>query len=254
MSGVTGTEQAQVQKATDEYLASLTARPDQWASHYNLGNYFLDRGDAKQALAAFDTALRIESRAAMVMVNAAMAYAQMNDKKMAETSLRQAIRIAPDNAAAHFNLGLLQTEQNRIKEAEQELREAFRLDPKMAPAAYNLCILMVKERPEKALSWCRKAAALNPQEPKYAYTLAFYQKEQKDLQGAAVTLKDFLARQPGFVDGSLLLAEIYLQQGERPQAEALLRQALQVENLPPQDRVRVAAMLQRLTIPEPKNP
>ena len=121
----------------------------------------------------------------------------------------------------------------------------------MAPAAYNLCILTAKDRPEEALSWCRKAVELNPQEPKYAYTLAFYQKEQEDLQGAAATLKDLLAQRPGFMDGYLLLAEIYVQQGERPQAETVLRQALQLENLPPRDRARMAAALQKLTTSQP---
>jgi Tfp pilus assembly protein PilF len=188
----------------------------------------------------------------MVMVNAAMAYAQTGEKDQAEKALMKAIKVAPDNAAAHFNLGLLQAEQNRSKEAERELREAFRLDPKMAPAAYNLCILAGQDRPEEAMSWCRQAVALNPQEPKYAYTLAFYQKMQGDLQGAAATLKDLLSRRPGFTDGSLLLAEIYLQQGERSQAEAVLRQALQAENLSPTDRARLTASLQKLSQPEPQ--
>ena len=246
-----GEDQDKVKKATDEYLASLTARPDQWSSHYNLGNYYLNRGEVKQALAAYDTALKIEPRAAMVMVNAAMAYVQLGETHQAEKSLAKAVKIAPDNAAAHFNLGLLRAEQKRVKEAEKELREAFRLDPKMAPAAYNLCILTTKDRPAEALSWCRKAAELHPQEPKYAYTLAFYQKEQKDLQGAEATLKDLLAQRPGFVDGHLLLAEIYVQQGARPQAETLLRQVLQRENLPPRDRARVAATLQNLTTSRP---
>jgi tetratricopeptide (TPR) repeat protein len=166
-------DRERVKKATAEYLASLTARPDQWDSHYNLGNYYLNRGEIKEALAAYDTALKIEPRAAMVMVNAAMAYVRMDDKGMAEKFLRQAIKTAPDNAAAHFNLGLLKAEQNRVREAERELKEAFRLDPKMAQAAYKLCILAAKERPKEALSWCRKAAELHPQEPKYSYTWPF---------------------------------------------------------------------------------
>jgi Tfp pilus assembly protein PilF len=188
----------------------------------------------------------------MVMVNTAMAYAKIGAHDQAEKSLVKAIKIAPDNAAAHFNLGLLKAEQNRVKEAERELWEAFRLDPKMAPAAYNLCILTAKDRPKEALSWCKKAVDLNPQEPKYAYTLAFYQKEQGDLKNAATTLQNFLTQRPGFTDGYLLLAEIYVQQGDRPQAEAMLRQALQVENLPPRDRARVAAALQKLSNPEPQ--
>ena len=172
----------------------------------------------------------------MVMVNAAMAYAQTGEKEQAEKALVKALKVSPRNAAAHFNLGLLKAEQNRVKEAERELK-AFRLDPKMAPAAYNLCILAAKDRPQEALSWCRRAGT-NPQEPKYAYTLAFYQKKQGDLKNAAATVKDILPRRPGFTDGYLLLAEIYLQQGERAQAEAVLRQALQVENLSPTDRAR----------------
>jgi tetratricopeptide (TPR) repeat protein len=245
-----GADQEKVKKATEEYLASLTTRPDQWTSHYNLGNYYLNRGEVKQALASYDTVLKIEPRAAMVMVNAAMAYAQMGEKEQAEKSLLKAIKVAPDNAAAHFNLGLLKAEQNRVKDAEREIREAFRLDPKMAPAAYNLCILTAKDRPQEALSWCKKALALNPQEPKYAYTLAFYQKEQGDLKNAAATLKDFLAQRPGFTDGYLLLAEICVQQGDHPQAEAVLRQAQQVEGLSTRDRARLAAALQKLSNPE----
>jgi tetratricopeptide (TPR) repeat protein len=246
-----GEDQAQVKQATGEYLASLTARPDQWTSHYNLGNYYLNRGEAREALAAYDTALKIEPGAAMVMVNAALACAQTGEQGRAEKFLVQALKIAPDNAAAHFNLGLLQAEQNRRREAERELREAFRLDPKMAPAAYNLCILSAQDRPHEALSWCRKAAELNPQEPKYAYTLAFYQKERGDLKSAAATLQDFLKRRPGFTAGYLLLAEIYGQQGDRPQAEAVLRQAQQVESLSPRDRARLAEALQKLSKPSP---
>ena len=75
------------QPATAEYLASLTARPDQWSYRYNLGNYYLNRGEVRQALASYDTALKIEPRAAMVMVNAAMAYAQTGETAQAEKSL-----------------------------------------------------------------------------------------------------------------------------------------------------------------------
>jgi len=247
-----GADRDRVKKATDEYLAALTARPDHWSSHYNLGNYYLNRGEVKKALAAYDTALRIDPRAAVVMVNEAMAYAQAGETGQAERSLLQAIKVAPDNAAAHFNLGLLEAELNRNQEAEQELKEAFRLDPKLAPAAYNLCILTGKKRPQEALSWCRKAIELNPREPKYTFTLAYYQKEHGDLKAAATTLHGLLAQRPTFIDGYLLLAEIYGQQGNRSEAEAVLHQAQQVESLSPRDRARVKAMLRKWGTPAPQ--
>jgi tetratricopeptide (TPR) repeat protein len=247
-----GENQEKVRKATEEYLSSLTARPDQWSSHYNLGNYYLNQGEFRQALAAYNTALKIEPGAGMVMVNAAMASARLGEQNKAEEFLLKAIKVAPDNAPAHFNLGLLKAEQNQPKEAERELREAFRLDPQMAPAAYNLCIVMAQDRPTEALSWCRKAVELNPQEPKYAYTLAFYQKEQGDLKAATTTLQDLLAKRPAFTDAYLMLAEIYGQQGNRSEAKAVLRQAQQVESLSPRDRARVKVMLQKWTTPGPQ--
>ena len=42
-----GADQDKVKLATDEYLASLMTRPDQWTYHYNLGNYYLNRGEVK---------------------------------------------------------------------------------------------------------------------------------------------------------------------------------------------------------------
>jgi hypothetical protein len=30
------------------------ARPDQWISHYNMGNYYLNRGELKKAIASYD--------------------------------------------------------------------------------------------------------------------------------------------------------------------------------------------------------
>jgi tetratricopeptide (TPR) repeat protein len=188
----------------------------------------------------------------MALVNASMAYARMGEPNKAQDFLLKAIKVAPDNAPAHFNLGLLKAEQQQPREAERELKEAFRLDPQMAPAAYNLCVLMAKDRPAEALSWCRKAVELNPGEPKYALTLAFYQKGQGDLKAAATTLQDLLRQRPAFTDAYLMLAEIYGQQGNRSEAEAVLRKAQQVESLSPQDRARIAAMLRKWGTPEPQ--
>jgi tetratricopeptide (TPR) repeat protein len=252
--GLKSEDRAKVQQATTEYLASLTARPDQWTSHYNLGNYYFHRGEIKQALASYQAAIKIEPQAAPVLVNAAMAYAQEGKRGQAEKFLSKALKIAPDNAAAHFNLGLLLAEQKRGKEAERQLKEAFRLDPQLAAAAYNLCILTARDRPQEALSWCRKAADLTPREPKYAYTLAFYQKEQGDLTAAAATLKDLIVQHPGFANGYWLLAEIYGQQHDLDQAALVLRQALQEDSLSARDRNRFAAALQKLRPTEsPKN-
>jgi tetratricopeptide (TPR) repeat protein len=197
-----------VAAANEELPASILSRSDQWSSHYNLGNYHLDRGELKEAVASYDTALKLESRAVLAMVNEAMAYARLGENQKAEESLQKALRAAPDNAAAHFNMGLLRAELNDPKGAENHLRKSLEADPQMAQAAYNLSVIASKDRIDEAISWCRKAADLKPQEPKYAFTLAFYLNQRGDRDEAAGTLKAILEKHPEYRDAEMLLQRI----------------------------------------------
>jgi tetratricopeptide (TPR) repeat protein len=236
-----------VKKATGEYLDSMISRPDQWSSHYNLGNYFLNRGDLPLALEAYETALRLEPRAVMPMVNISIAYAQKGEEAKAEESLRKALEIEPTNSAANFNMGLLKAEQKDLAEAEQYLRAALKADPTMAEAAYNLGVLVATDRIDEAIRLLQIATELRSGQPKYAYTLAFYQNQKGDTDGAISVLRGVIERQPAYGDAYLLLGEICEKQGKQKEAEALLRQALDREDLLRQDRYRLEAKLQELS-------
>jgi tetratricopeptide (TPR) repeat protein len=197
-----------VAEANEEHLASILSRPDQWASHYNLGNYHLERRDFKQAVASYDTALKLEPRAVLAMVNESMAYARMGENQKADEYLQKALKVAPNNPAANLNMGLLKAEQNDPKGAEQHLKKALDADPQMAQAAYNLCIITATDRIDEAVTWCRKAAELRPQEPKYAFTLAFYLNQKGDRDEAVRTLKAIIEKHPGYKDAVMLLGEL----------------------------------------------
>jgi tetratricopeptide (TPR) repeat protein len=201
-------DRAKFAKATEEYFVSILSRPDQWSSHYNLGNYFLQRNDLVLALPAYETAVKLEPRAILPYVNASIAYARMGDKAKAEESLNKALKINPKSAAANFNLGLVKAEQNDLPKAEQYLRAALKEDPALAVAAYNLCVIISKDRVSEAVTWCRKAAELRPQDPKYAYTLAFYLNQKGDRDEAIRTLKAIIEKYPGYKDAEMLLREI----------------------------------------------
>jgi tetratricopeptide (TPR) repeat protein len=197
-----------IKKAEEEQLTSLLAWPDQWSSNYNLGNHHLNRGELKEAVASYDRALVIEPRAAMVMVNASIVQARMGETDKAEESLRKALETAPDNAAAHFNLGLLKTEQNDSKQAETSLKAALKHDPQMAQAAYNLCVLLSKDRVEEAVGFCKDASRLRPDNPKYAYTLAFYLHQKGETAEAISTLTAIVEKHPEYQDAQAFLREI----------------------------------------------
>jgi Tfp pilus assembly protein PilF len=207
------------------------ARPDNWDAHYNLGNYYLGQNRPKEALAEYDAALKLEPQAVLALVNAAMAHARLGETARAEEKLNEALKIAPGSAVARYNLGLLQAEQGDMTAAEKNLKEAFKADPQMANAAYNLCVMTATDRPAEALEWCRKAAALRPQEAKYAWTLAFYQRQRGDSTAAVSTLDSLINRVPAYPDAYLLLADIYEQRGNKDEAMMTCRRALAVPGM-----------------------
>jgi tetratricopeptide (TPR) repeat protein len=208
MAQLTDDLKIRVEKANKEYLDFIMARPDQWTSHYNMGNYQLSRGETKEAVASYQAALKLEPQAVMAMVNSSIAYAQMGEAGKAEKSLEEALKIAPDNAAANFNMGLLKAETKELNTAEKYLRRAIKTDPQMAQAAYNLCIITAKDRISEAVTWCRQAAELRPQDPRYAFTLAFYLNQKGDRDEAVRTLQAIITKYPGYKDAETLLKEI----------------------------------------------
>jgi len=208
-------DKTKVEAALKEYLTSIVSRPDQWSSHYNLGNAYLSLGDPKQAIASYDTALELEPRAVLAMVNESMAYARLGETKKVDESLQKALKVAPGNAAANFNMGLLKAEQNDLKGAEKYLKAALKADPQMAQAAYNLCVIVSRDRLGEAVTYCEKAAGLRPQEPKYAYTLAFYLNRKGNRDEAVRVLKALLEAHPQYKDAERLLKDIS-RQGPSP--------------------------------------
>ena len=237
---------ARVETVLKEYLTSILSRPDQWSSHYNMGNAYLRLGDPRQAIASYDTALKIEPRAVLALVNGSMAYAQLGESKKADEALQKALKIEPNNAAANFNMGLLKGEQKDLKGAEKYVKAALKTDPQMAQAAYNLCVITSKDRINEAVTYCKKAVDLRPQEPRYVYTLAFYQLQKRDEKDAVRTLEALIEKQPAYADAYDLLGATYEKQGRKEEAEKIYKKALETEGLPDRDKFRLAARLEAL--------
>jgi tetratricopeptide (TPR) repeat protein len=164
-----------VAAATQELLASFEARPDDWTGRYNLGNDRLRRGDLAGAVAAYDHAARLRPDAAAPRINAAMATARQGDLPGAAALLRQARVVDPQNAVAAYNLGLVAAELGLAAEARSALADALALDPALAGAAYNLGLLTLPDDPAGGLRLLRQAAALAPDNHRYAAALALYE-------------------------------------------------------------------------------
>jgi Tfp pilus assembly protein PilF len=235
-----------VQRATAELLTALRARPDDYASQYNLGNYFMQCGDQDQALASFQTAIRLRPDFVPPHVNIAFVYNAKGQNDRAETSFRKALALDPNNPVVHLNLGMLLAEMHRPADAEQAFRRCLALDPNAAAAAYNLAVLLAPDRPYESLRLCARAWRLRPQEPRYAYTYAYFLHQRRETDEAVKVLQDLVRRQVPCADAYLLLAEIHCQRGQLHAAAEVYRSAWTNGNFTPDERNAFRALLAQL--------
>ena len=182
-----------LEKATEELQTALKARADDWSSYANLGNFYMARRDFAEAAKQFENALRLEPRMIEVLINASMAYGNLNENDKAEQCLRRVLETEPANTAANYNLGLLLAEGGKTDEAESALRIAVKSNPRFAPAAYNLAVILAgKNIMKEAIEFCGKAYELRPVEAKYAIALALYLNQQGNADAALAVLKKTL--------------------------------------------------------------
>jgi tetratricopeptide (TPR) repeat protein len=229
---------ADLEAATRELEASIIARPDDFASQYDLGRLYARRGDTSRAIAAYETAIRLRPDMVAALVNVSLAYNAVGRNRDAETALRRALAIEPGSAAAHLNLGMLLGELGRLPEAEAALRAACKEDPSSAAAAYNLAVIVSRDRLDEAVTWSRRASELDPASPKYAYTWAFYLARRGDKPAALTVLRRAVDGKAAGGESYALLGRLLAETGRKAEAEALFRRAAADTRLGAADRAR----------------
>jgi tetratricopeptide (TPR) repeat protein len=210
--------QQPLSKAMEEYRQSLTARPDDAGSLYNLGNFYESQGRFKDAIDSFQISWKLRKDFVPAYVNASMAYHAIGMNEQAVESLKTAIQYDPNSAAAHLNLALLYGEMGRYADAENAFRKTFELNPQSAVAAYNLGVLAGQKNPEQAIHWCRRACELEPANSKYAYTLAYYYLQKNRAEDVIRILQPLVDNKTDNPQIYMMLAQVYVQIDNLPKA------------------------------------
>ena len=94
----------------------------------------------------------------------------------------------------------------------------------------------------------QQARQLRPQDPKYAFTLAYFLNQQGDRTGALNVLNQQVKQQAANPDIYLLLGELYEQSGQTGKAKQVYQTAIADQNLPPAARPRFEGKLQGLSL------
>ncbi|HVU41279.1 MAG TPA: tetratricopeptide repeat protein, partial [Xanthobacteraceae bacterium] len=148
----------------DEALAIVRSdsAAERSATGQNLaGDILLQRGRHRDALKAFDAAIRQAPQAAEPHANRGVALQALGRLEEALAEEDKALRIRPDYAAAHFNRGNVLKGMKRTEEAIAAFDRALKSRPGFAEAHVNRGnALLLLKRPREALDAFNAALAL----------------------------------------------------------------------------------------------
>jgi len=142
---------------------TAAAYPVNDRAHTNLGTILLKNGQVPEAIAQFQTALRIYPSDPVTHLDLGNALMQLDRGEEAMAQFRAALQVEPRLAPAHLSLGQALALAGRLPEAIVELEAGLSLQPADAPTQNGVGNLLLRSgRSEEAIVHYRAALRLDP--------------------------------------------------------------------------------------------
>ena len=229
-----------------DYEKAFLARPDDWAAHYNLGNYYQNTQRLEEAIDSYEKSLQLYPEGIAALINQSFAYNLLGKKELALARLYKAIEIDPTNEAANLNFAMLMGELGRLEEAEGAMKNVLKVNPESGQAAYNLSVMLAGRKPSESLEYSQLAVELAPDEPKYKYSYAFYLLKFEKKKEATELLEDLIDKSPAFPDSWFLLGNMYEQDNKLDAAKSLYQRAIDNQFLDEETKQAISQKLNEL--------
>jgi len=213
-------------KAVELSRAAIAAEPENAQLWTLQGIALVSKGDSKEALAAFQQALKISPNNAGALAGAAQIEYQANSQKAAPL-LNRLLELRPENATAHAMLAVLDYRRADCAAAVPHFEKAGELLDSQIDAlhAYATCLVKLK-RVDDATKIFQRALALRPDDPRERQLLASIQIMDHQSKEALVTLEPLLESKDVGANTLQLASRAYEDTGDTPHAVSALRQAL----------------------------
>ena len=236
-----------IEKANREYLQSIKIPPDHWASYYNEGNYYLNLGNYRQAITGYETSIRLEPQGVMSRVNMSIAYARLGENKKADSIPEGGPENIAGQCRGQSQHGAPQGRAGR-PEGRREISPAgLEGRPEDGPGGLQPLHHPLGEQAGRGHRVVPESNEASPSNPKFAYSLAYYERKKGDTEAAIGTLRNLIARNPDYPDAYVLLGEIYERQGRVNEARTVYQQALWNPDIPAQSRTYIEQRIRALS-------
>jgi tetratricopeptide (TPR) repeat protein len=200
-------------KAVELSRAALETSPNNAQLWTLQGIAFASKGDNKDALTAFQRALKISPNTIAALAGAAQIEYQAGNQT-AVPLLNHLLQLRPEDPTAHAMLAVLEYRKGNCAAAAPD-----------ALHAYATCLVKLK-RMDEAVTTFQRALALRPEDPREHLVLASIQLMAKKPEDALATLQPLLQAKDADADTLQLASTAYEDTGDTPQAVSTLRRAL----------------------------
>ncbi|MCY3743958.1 MAG: tetratricopeptide repeat protein [Candidatus Poribacteria bacterium] len=145
----------------------------QFNDHYRKATFLMHKGEAKQAIEAYQKAIKNKTRTLFFTKDSSISsaynnlghlYASIKEYASAVENFKKAIEIVPNSAKGYINLTTAYLRQNLAAEAREVCLQALKTFPKTASLHYNLaCAYALEDKSQKAIDSLTQAVRLNPE-------------------------------------------------------------------------------------------
>jgi Flp pilus assembly protein TadD len=181
-----------------EQTASSQSPATTASAHLQLGRVLLQLHRRAEAIAEFETAMKLAPGDPNAARQIAWLYLQDKQFDKAEAAFRQLVAQAPKEAEAHQGLGSTLVQLRKFDEAEKELIQAAQLNPRL-PDAYGDMAIAATENKHYALALKALDYRVKflPDNPGTLFLRATSLDHLGDKVNAASSYRDFLAASNG---------------------------------------------------------
>ena len=152
---------------------AVAKRPSSLTARLSLGAALAAAGRRDEAVAEFETVLRVQPRNALTQTDLGDVLAELGRTDEAMPHLTEALRLKPNYPEAHVNLGAALDKLGRTREAVAHYQEALRLKPQLAEAHNDLSDALLRlGRTDAAVREAETALTLKPGLAGAEYNLA----------------------------------------------------------------------------------
>ncbi|MHB8809245.1 MAG: tetratricopeptide repeat protein [Desulfobulbaceae bacterium] len=177
---------------------SAAKAPGKARPFINLSVAYRERGDYARAIAAAQTAIRLDPRFVNGIFALGSAYLEQGDLDLAIATFQDVLRRMPEYADVYNGLAVAYLRKGMLTEAAAALRENLRLDPDNFRALVNLAaIKSYQGRDQEALKDLQRAVELGGDSPDVLFNLAVAYARSGNVDQAMRTYRQVLEMNPG---------------------------------------------------------